>query len=216
MKNNRMRKGLRPVLVVLVWAAVGILQGHGQTVQAIKVKFTLPNRITEEAVLTDKSLLIVDAGNYQYIIKPEAMSTRQASVRVAKVDYTYAASTRTFTLNRLSATPSTLVMGRSARIGGTDGGIQVTFDSVMELRDRPEPIGPCKGICCTATCFSMTCCSDINECNGGKCDCKPTKECPTPSGGGSATMGGTSPFPPVSTFVQLLNSRENKLTYVQQ
>lgn len=210
MKRERIKISMHGLALALLLGTCAPAWGQGLT-QAAHLTFTLPSQVTEEVVVPFGALLVVDAGNAQYLIKPESTAAEQISIRATKAAFKYSASSRIYTLSRQSVAPTTLALRQATTIGG-NGGIQLTFNGVMEMRTRPDPVGPCKGVCCTATCFSVTCCSDAYECNGGKCDCKPKQQCPPPTGGTTTAFGGENdPFPPVFSFVELFNGASTQL-----
>jgi hypothetical protein len=212
MKSFHSKTLVALISMLLIVATSGL--SHGQsTVLGTRLHIVLPNQGAEDVVVIENSLLIVDAGSYQYVIKVDASTGQQSSVRIAKCSFQYNQTNRIYTLNRVTLPPTTLAFQQSTTIGGSTNPIQVTFDGVAEMRTRPEPIGACKGNCCKATCFTINCCNDLHECFGTNCNCKPKGPCPPMTGGTTFAISsnGTLPFPPVHAFVQLFSGNNNQL-----
>jgi hypothetical protein len=211
MKRANFQGVIRPIILFLMVTCFGWIAGHGQ---AVRLKFTVPGQASEEVVVPMGALLVVDAGGTQYMIKPEAMHGDKVKIRSAQTSYHYDVVSRAYAMHRLGVGTNYVMPNETVKLGGTTT-MDVTFNGVAAIQTRPDPKGACKGQCCTATCFSMFCCSDIHECSNTKCDCKPSGNCPKPAGSATFAINGQGNFPPMKSFVQFFNSDRMAMAYTR-
>jgi len=149
--------------------------------------------------LVNGNMLYIHQGDQQYIVQVADGSDSTMMLEVTNYGVTRDSMRNEQTIRKTGSSKSSLSLKRQTQLDPS-GGVQVTVSSMAMIDTGRQPRGACKGKCCEATCFTMSCCSDPDECKNAPCNCTAPGPCP-----------GQNPSPQASHFFELFKSGKELL-----
>jgi len=167
---------LHSPLAILLSVVLFTSCGHSKSPE-YTVSLTFPDGTTETHIMMKGSMLLINQGDQHLVAKAIDGTNNTLVWQVARYGTTRDTLKRELTLKKMEATTTNLTMSKSTTVDPT-GGVQVQLQSMAMIDPGKQPKGPCGGICCEATCFTVSCCGDVFECKNAPCNCKGPANCP--------------------------------------
>lgn len=146
---------------------------------SIDVTVDRPGGGSESFRLNKSSLMIVDGGAFQYVIRVSKFGEANASLDVTKTSFTFDSSSQSFNIKKENSEAPELALNKS--YDGMDG-IKLTFVKTNMAVENKKGTGeggwcPEGSPCCRSTCDVRICCYPADK-TCPLCDCEPDTPCP--------------------------------------
>lgn len=148
-------------------------------IQQFNLTLSFPDGTTENHTLTENKLLLVQDGDEHIILKARNGSKDTLLLQTVRYNMQTDSASGKKTIKRLDDSSISLTGGRKVK-AHTGSGVAISYTTMMMIDTGEGPLGGCLGNCCSATCFTTSCCWDAFECRDVPCDCKAPDNCPKP------------------------------------
>ncbi|HZV68606.1 MAG TPA: hypothetical protein VFG10_03650 [Saprospiraceae bacterium] len=176
------------VLSVMLCCMVFLMACRHEKAQQFNVDLQYSDGSKESYAMYEGSTLLVNDGDMHVVAKVKSGNENELELEVTRYTITHDSIKREHTIQKAGANTNKISKAKNTALDPT-GTVQVNLQSMAMIDTGRQPKGACKGICCEATCFSVWCCYDVEECKNAPCDCKSPSNCPgQPSGGQTAAL----------------------------
>jgi hypothetical protein len=198
LSNHVLNSGITFLMMLLVTST-----GCKKEISHAEFQMTFQDGSTESVHLGNDAVLLIWQGPFQYLIRTKEMKHDCAELEIVKTSFTTDTVQRIFTIKKENTSVKHFDLKKGEELDGTDGPVKVSLNNVVAL-ETEKPPAVCYGntACCTATCFTTTCCTGSGgPCKDAACDCKPTGPCPN-----------DPPKPGLHHFAELFDASKNLVT----
>lgn len=173
MKNST----LSTFLVMLVSITLFLSCAQKEEMQ-LTVDLTYPDGTKESFPMVKGNMLLIHHGDQHYLAKAVNETDSTLSLEVTNYGIAMDSMRGERSVKKMGSATTNLSLNRKAMIDPS-GTVHIELKSVARMdAGKTPPKGACAGVCCEATCYSVFCCGDSDECKNTPCDCKPTTACP--------------------------------------
>jgi len=177
--------------------------GCRKEISHAEFQMTFQDGSTESIYLGKDAVLLINQGSYQYLIRTKEMKSDCAELEIVKTSFVTDTVQRIFTIKKENTSVKHFDLKKGEALDGNDGPVKVSLNTVVAL-ETEKPPAVCYGntACCTATCFTTTCCTGSGgPCKDAACDCKPAGPCPN-----------DPPKPGLHYFAELFDASKSLVT----